>query len=268
MTPYAHSLDTDRELTQQLSELGLDRAPASLLPAVLTTLGLGDWYTTMSTPLGPVYVAYSRHGISLITQAERREAFEIAYRNHTGRPVNPVEVPPGWLAQAFNRWMNGAKPGVSFDLQYRTEFERSVLLKAQEIPRGEVRPYSWIAREIGHPRAVRAVGTALAHNPVPLLIPCHRVVRSDGMIGQYGLGGPVAKRSILTAEGVEVDSLEALGRSGVRLVGSDSTHIFCFPTCRQARRIGDSHRVSFATESAASAAGYRPCKLCRPALVA
>ena len=65
------------------------------------------------------------------------------------------------------------------------EFERAVLEKALEIPRGEVRPYSWIASEIGRPKAVRAVGSALAHNPVPLVMPCHRVVRADGMIGQY-----------------------------------------------------------------------------------
>ena len=54
-------------------------------------------------------------------------------------------------------------------------------MKALEIPRGEVRPYGWIAAEIGRPKAVRAVGTALGHNPIPLIVPCHRVVRSDGM---------------------------------------------------------------------------------------
>jgi O-6-methylguanine DNA methyltransferase len=85
-----------------------------------------------------------------------------------------------------------------------------VLMKALEIPRGEVRTYGWIAREIGRPKAVRAVGTALAKNPIPLFIPCHRVVRSDGSIGQYGCGGPVNKRRLLLHEGVPES---ALGRT-------------------------------------------------------
>jgi O-6-methylguanine DNA methyltransferase len=67
-----------------------------------------------------------------------------------------------------------------------------------EIPPGEVRPYSWIAREIGRPGAVRATGSALAKNPVPLLIPCHRVVRSDGRIGKYSATCPRNSVSIRT----------------------------------------------------------------------
>jgi methylated-DNA-[protein]-cysteine S-methyltransferase len=72
---------------------------------------------------------------------------------------------------------------------------------------GQVRTYSWIASEIVYPKAVRAVGSALARNPVPVFIPCHRVVRSDGIIGNYGLGGPDAKRSILAAEGLQLDDI-------------------------------------------------------------
>ena len=112
-----------------------------------------------------------------------------------------------------------------------------MLLKALQIPRGEVRPYGWIASEIGHPAAVRAVGTALGHNPVPLLIPCHRVVRSDGHIGQYSLGGPENKRTLLEWEGADPDELERLAKAGIRYFGSDTTHIVCHPTCHHARRV-------------------------------
>ena len=66
--------------------------------------------------------------------------------------------------------------------------------------------------EIGHPAAVRAVGSALRKNPVPVLIPCHRVVRSDGHIGQYALGGSDNKRAILAAEGLQSDEIERLAR--------------------------------------------------------
>jgi O-6-methylguanine DNA methyltransferase len=140
-----------------------------------------------------------------------------------------------------------------------------VWMKALEIPRGEVRPYGWIAAEIGKPKAVRAVGTALAHNPVPLVVPCHRVVRSDGMIGNYSMGGPSAKRRVLAAEGLDPQRLEADAAAGRRWTGSDTTHIVCHPTCRDAKRVTDRHRVHFPSLAAAAAAGYRPCMHCRPA---
>jgi O-6-methylguanine DNA methyltransferase len=133
-----------------------------------------------------------------------------------------------------------------------------------EIPKGEVRSYGWVAREIGRPKAVRAVGSALGHNPVPVVIPCHRVVRSDGMIGNYALGAPM-KRELLDTEGVDVEGIEQLAASGVRYVGSDTTHVFCVPTCHDARRVTERHRVTFRSERDATTRGYRPCKHCRPA---
>ena len=136
-------------------------------------------------------------------------------------------------------------------------------MKALEIPHGEVRPYAWVAREIGQPGAVRAVGTALGRNPIPLLIPCHRVVRSDGAIGDYALGRQ-AKETMLAAEGVDLAALQRLASSGARYIGSDTTRIFCLPTCRHARRIAELHRVLFSSESAAVRESYRPCKVCRP----
>jgi O-6-methylguanine DNA methyltransferase len=86
------------------------------------------------------------------------------------------------------------------------DFQRRVLLETCEIPPGETRSYAWLAARVGHPGAARAVGSALASNPLPLVVPCHRVVRADGRIGNYGLGGPAAKRALLTAEGVILES--------------------------------------------------------------
>ena len=135
---------------------------------------------------------------------------------------------------------------------------------ALTIPPGEIRPYAWLAREVGRPKAVRAVGTALGHNPIPILIPCHRIVRSDGLIGDYAWGSET-KRRALAAEGLDPDAIERLARRGERYIGSDTTHIVCLPTCRHAKRVTERHRVPFASLEAAEAAGYRGCKDCRPA---
>jgi hypothetical protein len=111
---------------------------------------------------------------------------------------------------------------------------------------------------------VRAVGSALGRNPIPILIPCHRIVRADGHISRY-IFGRAAKRALLAREGADPDALERLARAGVRYVGSDATRIYCFPTCRAARRITGPHRVPFRSERHAVRDGYRPCRVCRPA---
>lgn len=252
------------ELMQGLYRLGDVKAPASLLPAVLTRVGLGDAYWRLETVIGPVFIAYNEQGISALMRADDAAEFERAFRQRIGRPVYPISQPPADLVRAVRRVLNGERARLRFDLRGLSAFERAVLLKALEIPRGQVRPYAWIAREIGHPKAVRAVGTALGHNPVPLLIPCHRVVRSDGHIGDYSLGGSPAKRALLRTEGVDPDALEALARAGIRYYGSDTTHVFCFPTCTHARRVSDRHRVLFRSGEEAIQAGYCPCAVCRP----
>ena len=95
--------------------------------------------------------------------------------------------------------------------------------------------------EIGRPRAVRAVGSALGRNPVPVLIPCHRVTRSDGSIGNYG-GGPAMKEALFRAERVNLDEVAELASSGVHYVGSTTTKIVCLPSCRDVRRVAARHR--------------------------
>jgi O-6-methylguanine DNA methyltransferase len=131
-----------------------------------------------------------------------------------------------------------------------------VLEAAREIPFGEARPYAWVARRIGRPRAVRAVGTALARNPVPLVIPCHRVVRSDGTPGEYALGAAMKRR------------LHALEEATPRLEGCTSTRIVCRVGCAHGRRMRPANRIVFASVGDARALGYRACRTCRPAAAA
>jgi O-6-methylguanine DNA methyltransferase len=252
------------EVETALAALALP-APPSLAHSTLATLGLADEYATLPTPIGDVYVAWNGFGVSSLDRATDDVAFERRFAGSVGRPLRRIqEVPDGLRAAIERRLAGDRRVRLPLDLRGRTPFEQAVWLKALEIPRGEVRPYGWIAAEIGRPRAVRAVGTALAHNPVPLVVPCHRVVRSDGLLGNYSLGGPHVKREILAAEGLDPDELERLARTGIRYFGSDTTKIYCLPTCRHAKRVTGPHRQLFRSAQASEAAGYRACKVCRP----
>ena len=255
---------TEDELLRQLGELRDVHAPAGVRAGALLGAGLADAYFPLDAPIGRVYVAHNAQGLSAVSAADSPEEFERTYLAETGR-VAVRQQPAERLAQTLQEWLRGdRRHALRFDLRGLGAFQQAVLFKALDIPYGQVRPYSWIAREIGRPKAVRAVGTALAHNPIPLFIPCHRVVRSDGHLGQYSLIGPDAKRVVLAAEGVQLDHLEALASAGVRYLGSDTTHVFCFPTCRHTE--AQPHQVRFASETQARAAGYQPCASCKPSV--
>ena len=83
-----------------------------------------------------------------------------------------------------------------------TPFQRAVWLACMAIPKGQTRSYKWIAERIGHPQAFRAVGTALGRNPFAPVVPCHRVIKSDGTLGGFSApGGLKTKRKLLKSEG-------------------------------------------------------------------
>ena len=244
-------------------------APETLLPEVLRRVGLADTYWRLESPVGPVFVAHSKAGISMVTRAKSGADFERAFARRWGRKAHPEKSVPPAAVRALVRNIKGeGRRELRFDLRGLSEFESAVLLKALEIPTGEVRPYSWIAKEIGHPNAVRATGTALAKNPVPILIPCHRVVRSDGRIGQYSLGGARNKRTLLTIEGAHPETLERLATSGVRYLGNSKGMSYCYPTCGGIETLIESNKVQFHTDAEAIAAGYHPCRDCRPLAMA
>jgi O-6-methylguanine DNA methyltransferase len=141
---------------------------------------------------------------------------------------------------------------VPVDLGGVAEFQSRVLAEAARIPFGEVESYAALARRIGHPRAARAVGNALGANPVPVLVPCHRVIRGDGTWGHYAFGAALKTR------------LLELERTTPLLVGGTSTRIVCRRGCRAEQRIGEDRRVVFASVADAAGVGYRPCTVCRP----
>jgi methylated-DNA-[protein]-cysteine S-methyltransferase len=141
---------------------------------------------------------------------------------------------------------------VPVDLAGLPAFQGKVLRAAARIPFGESRSYAWLAERIGHPRAARAVGNALGSNPVPFIVPCHRIVRDDGSPGGYGLG-PWMKRALLLLE-----------QSTPIYVGCSGTRIVCRAGCGALRRARPDRRVAFASVADARSVGYRPCRRCAP----
>ncbi len=257
--------DEDRETVERLAEalpnLVCD-CPVSCKDELKEKLDHG--YGQIETPVGPVWVAFSSKGLTRVTPAWTPEKeFVREYARRLGHELERVDV-PAELIELIGKALRGeklAKPAV--DISALPGFEQKVLRKLGEIPPGEVRTYAWVAREAGNPAAVRAVGNACARNPVPFVVPCHRVVPTSGGLGNYALGGEM-KRDLLAREGIDVDEIDRLGREHVRYVGSKTTHIYCFPTCRDARRIREENRVYLRDEADAAKQGFRPCLRCRP----
>ena len=208
--------------------------------------------------MGPLVVAWNGRGVSTVDIAADDAAFEARHLATTGRRAIRGEL-PARLECAIARRLDGdRRVRIPLDLRGHSPFEQDVWRGARVA--GEVRPYGWIAAEIGRPRAVRAVGTALGHNPVPLIVPCHRVVRTDGSV-VYSLGGPRNKRTSPVGRGPRPDAMEDAARRGERLLGCASTRIVCWPTCRTGRHMLERNRRPFRSLAEAGAAGYRPCKI-------
>jgi methylated-DNA-[protein]-cysteine S-methyltransferase len=164
--------------------------------------------TSVETPIGRLYVGFKEDKIAYIGIDTGLQLAEIRVRveSRLRRPVTIGES-PAWLQktleQFFATWRVDA--GV-VDIEDLTPFEQAALRAAAEIPPGEVRSYSWVATQIGRPRAARAVGQVMARNPLPLLFPCHRVVDASGGLHNYGYGLEMKAR-LLKMEGYSARKL-------------------------------------------------------------
>jgi O-6-methylguanine DNA methyltransferase len=227
----------------------------------LRNVGLLDGYALVDSPIGKMYVAAGERGITAVMEAQGDAEFERHYRERFQRRVERRDSLAGELQRAVE-----SGKGVAVDLLQCNPFQRAVLEATRRIPAGTVRPYAWIAREIGQPRAVRAVGTALAKNPVPLVVPCHRVVRSDGAAGQYALGAD-DKVALLEHEGVDVSEVRRR-LTTPRFWSEPGDETFCYPYCFVARPLGDRRIIEFSSAREALTHGLRPCETCHPPLAA
>ncbi|SRR5579885_42165 len=142
-----------------------------------------------------------------------------------------------------------------------SDFQRRALTRLRAVPAGAVITYHALAAAVGEPDAQRAIGNTMASNPIPIFVPCHRVIKSDGTIGNYG-GGVDRKIVLLRNEGFVVKRDLKLPERSV--LGHSKTRIFCRPECFAAKRAAQFNQLIFADAAHARRAGLRPCKLCRP----
>ena len=192
---------TDVQIATMLATQELP--PESIAPRVLVRTALADEYTTIAGPIGLLHVGFNPHGVSSVVPTQDEAEFLRVHTRTVGRPAYPAAGLPAKLVGRLLRSLETGRLGqLPVDLRQLTDFQVRVLEAAAAIPPGEVRPYGWVAREINNVGAVRAVGSALARNPVPIVIPCHRVVRSDGAVGDYAFGSQM-KRELLVHEGMD-----------------------------------------------------------------
>ncbi len=159
---------------------------------------------TRATPLGEVWAALSPHGLVTVDFQVSRQDFESAVHRQTGRKV---EYAPGIVAEVtrqIKEYLLGKRCDFDLVIDWQvlaSDFQRLVLKAVSATPYGETTTYAEIAARIGHPRAFRAVGRANATNPMPLVIPCHRVIGADGTLHGYGgAGGLKTKEWLLNLE--------------------------------------------------------------------
>jgi len=159
----------------------------------------------MNSPLGRLFVAVSDRGLCAVDFG-RSEADFLARLDPLARLVKEPKAAAQTLAQ-LREYFSGHRSGFDLpvDLSMLTPFQRSVLDTARRIGPGQVWSYQRVAEEMGSPKSSRPVGQALARNPVPIVIPCHRVIASNGSLGGYSGGtGLPAKRWLLRLEGASL----------------------------------------------------------------
>ncbi|MFG2916439.1 Ada metal-binding domain-containing protein [Kitasatospora sp. NPDC048298] len=268
--PGGHTVpdsDSDSDTVPGLDALQVPM-PADLAIRILQRAGVADReydrYTVVDGPVTALFVAHGRGAVVAAAPVDwypGAEAFEEAHLRRTGRTALPAGKPLPGVVGALR---TGRDRMLRYDYGPLPQAQRSVLEAVRAIPRGQLRPPRWLGREAGLPEADEAdLLAAVRANPVPVLIPVHRLGDEDGRPLDCGLPADLVER-LRAHEGIDGERLHRFAADGTHFLGSDTTRIFCYPTCADARRITDRHRVPFGSAADARAAGYRACRSCRP----
>jgi methylated-DNA-[protein]-cysteine S-methyltransferase len=180
----------------------LDRLHARLVIQADEDGILDIGYTTIDTPVGPLLLAATGKG--LVRVAYQAEDHDRVLTTLAGRISPRILRAPRRLdaaAREITEYFAGRRTSFDLPLDFSLSagFRQLVQRRLPQIGYGHTQSYGQVAAMIGHPRAVRAVGTACATNPMPIVVPCHRVLRADGTVGGY-VAGPAIKNTLLTLE--------------------------------------------------------------------
>jgi methylated-DNA-[protein]-cysteine S-methyltransferase len=163
------------------------------------------YYTTFNSPVGEILVTRSDKGVNLVAFPKSKwDRFLGALKKDENFDLRKDDKRFSSLKQDLKSYFSGKKVRFkgALDLSGGTVFQKRVWKAMLKIPSGETRSYGWLARQVGGKNKARAVGAACGANPVPIIIPCHRVLRENGDLGGYG-GGLGVKRKLLSIEGVQ-----------------------------------------------------------------
>jgi O-6-methylguanine DNA methyltransferase len=159
------------------------------------------------TPVGDLMVAVSENGVLALRFGGGEEAFCLNLKDRYGVEARRDPARVAGVLEQLSEYFEGSRDEfeLEYDLDKLTPFQQEVLEALQDVPQGDWVTYRELAERIGRARASRAVGQALGRNPIPILIPCHRVIASDGSLGGYsGVGGVETKRKLLEFEGADL----------------------------------------------------------------
>lgn len=223
-----------------------------------------------SSPLGPILIARSGEGVSMVEYLESQAAATSRLARLAGVDAVEDETETEALYRDLLDYLEGRRTRLDWPLDLRlasSDFQRRVLQVTSRLPYGAVTSYAHIARDIGAPAATRAVAQALRWNPVPIAIPCHRVIGSSGDLTGYAGNKVSLKQRLLALEGVPVTAGRALQIERramyVRYLAQSE---YCLPTCGELESTPLAELTLFGSRAGAEAAGLAPCTDCRPDL--
>jgi methylated-DNA-[protein]-cysteine S-methyltransferase len=195
-------IDIEQQLREAALDLPTDSPPLAERAAEEGLLDVA--YTSVDSPLGPLVVAATPKGLVRVSYTEFRgedDVLEDLARRVSPRVLEaPAKLDP--VRRELDEYFDGRREqfDVPIDWSYLAGFTREVLRATAAIPFGDVSTYAGVADAAGSPRAVRAAGNALGANPMPVVVPCHRVLRTGGALGGY-TGGLERKEFLLRLEG-------------------------------------------------------------------
>jgi len=263
--------------------VALRRAPAAVASEVRAREGLESRladlrsrlvsYRVFPSPLGRILIARSEHGVSLVEYLHGGTDLKASRLSRVaGVELQEDGAEIETLYRELLEYLRGDRTRLEWPLDLRlarSDFHRAVLRATAAIPYGAVTSYAGIAAEIGKPAAARAVAQALRWNPLPIVVPCHRIIGTSGALTGYSGDKVGLKQQLLAVEGIQAKGKRTdsrVARDTLYHYDRNDQHEYCLPTCGDIARRPIGPVTLLASRELAGALGLVPCSACRPDL--